>query len=195
MPWPLLVLVLLLAACAPQPEPAPAPVTPAPAPDVVLGPPAAPAPRPMPERKLCGVLAAVLATESDGFAPMRAEPLAAASWRGREILPGTSRCTIEGEDWPRAHYQCTSGPYRADNRDGARAAFDALEHEIDACLASPIWFPREWRKGQPFEFAMGERLQTWTDASTTPPSQVVLKVQRDIGGGDYRLMLNLEAVR
>jgi hypothetical protein len=42
---------------------------------------------------------------------------------------------------------------------------------------------------------MGERLQTWTDQSTAPPSQVVLKVQQDIDDQGYRLKLDLEAVR
>ena len=41
---------------------------------------------------------------------------------------------------------------------------------------------------------MGERLQAWTDRSTAPPSQVVLKVQQDAAGPTYRLKLNLEAV-
>ena len=41
---------------------------------------------------------------------------------------------------------------------------------------------------------MGERLQTWTDHSTSPPSQVVLKVQQDATGGVYRVLLDLEAV-
>ena len=42
---------------------------------------------------------------------------------------------------------------------------------------------------------MGERLQAWTDQSTAPPSQVVLKVQQDLDRRGYRLKLDLEAVR
>jgi hypothetical protein len=41
---------------------------------------------------------------------------------------------------------------------------------------------------------MGERLQAWTDYSTQPPSQVVLRVQRDPSGRAYRVKLDLEAV-
>ena len=41
---------------------------------------------------------------------------------------------------------------------------------------------------------MGERLQTWTDRTTTPPNQVVLKVQQDAASRAYRVRLNLEAV-
>ena len=41
---------------------------------------------------------------------------------------------------------------------------------------------------------MGERLQAWTDRTTFPPSQVVLKVQQDAADQTYRVKLNLEAV-
>jgi hypothetical protein len=41
---------------------------------------------------------------------------------------------------------------------------------------------------------MGERLQAWTDRTTRPPSQVVLKVQQDAASHAYRVKLNLEAV-
>ena len=42
---------------------------------------------------------------------------------------------------------------------------------------------------------MGERLQTWTDQSTAPPSQVVLKMQQDLDRSGYHLKLALEAIR
>jgi hypothetical protein len=147
------------------------------------------------ERELCPVLAGVLAAEPDGFARLRAARVASDRWLGRETLPGIGRCTIEGEAWPRARYACASEPYHADNREGAHARFAALSADIDQCLSKPIWFPREWQKGEPFEFAMGERLQTWTDQSTAPPTQVVLKVQQDIDDHGYQLKLDLEAVR
>jgi hypothetical protein len=41
---------------------------------------------------------------------------------------------------------------------------------------------------------MGERLQAWTDYSTAPPSQVVLKVQQDASGHAYRVRLDPQAV-
>jgi hypothetical protein len=107
-------------------------------------------------------------------------------------VPGTERCTIEGEAWPRARYACVSGPFASDNRDGAEASFAALAGEIDQCLSKPIWFPRRWERGEPFEFALGERLQTWTDQSTGPPSQVVLKLQQDLDRSGYSLKLGLE---
>ncbi len=75
-----------------------------------------------------------------------------------------------------------------------RPRFEALAQTIDECLKQPIWFPRDWQKGEPFEFAMGERLQTWTDQSVSPPSQVVLKIQQDLDRRGYRLKLNLEAI-
>jgi hypothetical protein len=184
--------VLALAACATTPTPAPAP-PPAAAPTAGLGPPAAAPPVPV-ERTLCDVLSGVLATEADGFARLRARPVAAESWLGSQTLPGTERCTIEGDSWPRARYTCASRPYLTDNRDRAKARFEALARTIDECLKKPIWFPRNWHKGEPFEFAMGERLQTWTDQSVSPPSQVVLKIQQDLDRPGYRLKLNLESI-
>jgi hypothetical protein len=188
--------ILGLAACqAPPPEPSP-PVQPEAArPAPGLGPPAAAPARLAAEPELCPVLAGVLAAEPDGFARLRAARVAGDRWLGRETLPGIGRCTIEGEAWPRARYACASEPFRAGNREGAHAKFAALAADIDRCLSKPIWFPREWQKGEPFEFAMGERLQTWTDQSTAPPFQVVLKVQHDVDGRGYRLKLDLGAIR
>jgi hypothetical protein len=188
--------VLALAGCQWAPEaPAPAALQAARPAVVSLGPPAAAPARLPPERELCPVLASVLAAEPAGFARLRATRVAGDRWLGRESLPGIGRCTIEGEAWPRARYACASEPFRSDNRDGAHARFTALAEDIDRCLSKPIWFPRAWRKGEPFEFAMGERLQTWTDQSSAPPSQVVLKVQQDIDHGGYLLQLALEAIR
>ncbi len=186
------LVVLALSACRAAPAPAPAPAPPTAATSADLGPPAAPA-APA-EREFCDVLPGVLATEGDGFARLRAKPVAADSWLGSQTLPGTQRCTIEGDTWPRARYTCTSRPYQSANRERAEGRFEALAQTIDECLSKPIWFPRSWRKGEPFEFAMGERLQTWTDLSVSPPSQVVLKIQQDLDRRGYRLQLNLEAI-
>ena len=191
------VLVLLgLCACEAADEVA-APSQPQAAPDaaLALGPPIrlAPAPPPAP-RELCGVLSAILADDAEGFAGQRASPIAADRWHGRAIVPGTERCTIEGEAWPRARYACVSQPFHADNRAGAEARFAALAGEINQCLSKPTWFPRRWQRGEPFEFALGERLQTWTDQSTAPPSQVVLKLQQDLDRSGYALKLSLETV-
>jgi hypothetical protein len=140
------------------------------------------------------VLSGILAADAEGFARLRASPIAAGRWLGRAIVPGTERCTIEGEAWPRARYACVSPPFHSDHRDGAEASYEALVGEIDQCLSKPIWFPRRWQRGEPFEFAMGERLQTWTDQSTAPPSQVVLKLQQDLDRSGYALRLSLETV-
>ena len=188
--------VLALVGCQSAPEaPAPAALQAARPAVVDLGPPAAAPARLPPERELCPVLASVLAAEPAGFARLRATRIAGDRWFGRESLPGIGRCTIEGEAWPRARYACTSEPFRSEDRDGAHARFAALSEDIDRCLSKPIWFPRAWHKGEPFEFAMGERLQTWTDQSSAPPSQVVLKVQQDLDHGGYLLQLALEAIR
>ncbi|MGH6898371.1 MAG: hypothetical protein ACREJ5_17765, partial [Geminicoccaceae bacterium] len=146
------------------------------------------------EPPLCTVLARIVATEAEGFTRMRSRRLTADSWLGRATLPGTERCTIEGAAWPRARYLCVGPPISADGRAGAELAFDALARELEQCLEKPIWFPRDWQPGERFEFAMGERLQAWTDRTTSPPSQVVLKIQQDAAGRIYRVKLNLEAV-
>ena len=183
------VLVVLLTACQGEP---PAAVDAPPA--VAHAPSAAPAagPRARPEPRLCTVLASVVASEPEGFARLRGRPLGAGQWLGRATLPGTERCTIEGEAWPGARYSCAGAPFAATRQDGARGAFEALADELDQCLDSPIWFPRSWQRGSAFEFAMGERLQAWTDYSTAPPSQVVLKVQQDTTGRAYRVKLDLQ---
>jgi hypothetical protein len=146
------------------------------------------------EMRLCTVLASVVASEPAGFARLRGRPLAAGQWLGRATLPGTERCTIEGEAWPGARYSCAGAPFAAAREDHARGVFEALADELDQCLDSPIWFPRSWQRGSDFEFAMGERLLAWTDYSTSPPSQVVLKVQQDTPGRAYRVKLDLQAV-
>ena len=146
------------------------------------------------EPELCTVLAHVVASEPEGFARLRGRPLAAGQWLGRATFPGTERCTIEGEAWPAARYACTGTPLAADGQGGARGAFEVLADELDQCLASPIWYPRTWQRGSAFEFALGERLQAWTDHSTSPPSQVVLKVQQEATGDAYRVKLDVEAL-
>jgi hypothetical protein len=146
------------------------------------------------EPQLCTVLANVVASEPAGFAPLRGRPLGAGQWHGRTILPGTERCTIEGAAWPMARYSCAGAPLAVAEEDGAQGTFDAFAADLDRCLDSPIWFPRTWRRGSAFEFAMGERLQAWTDHSTSPPSQVVLKVQQDADGSAYRVRLDVQSV-
>jgi hypothetical protein len=186
-------LALLLAACqgdaaAPALEASPLVLSHPPIAAPTAGPPAAD------ERRLCTVLTSVMASEPQGFARLRGRPLGAGQWLGRATLPGTERCTIEGEAWPGARYSCAGTAFAGARQDGARGAFEALADELDQCLQSPIWFPRSWHRGSAFEFAMDERLQAWTDYSTSPPSQIVLKVQQDGLGHAYRVKLDLQPV-
>ena len=191
---PCAALALVLSACHGEPAaPAAEATPPAVAHAVPIAPPAA-GPPTAHEPQLCMVLAYVVASEPAGFAPLRGSPLAAGQWLGRTILPGTLRCTIEGEAWPVARYSCDGAPLAADEQDGAQRTFEAFAADLDQCLDSPIWFPRTWRRGSAFEFAMGERLQAWTDHSTSPPSQVVLKVQQDANGSGYRVKLDVQTV-
>jgi hypothetical protein len=190
----LALALLALGACGAADETAPPPAAPA-EPDaaLVLRRPATPPPAPrLAPPELCSVLTRILADHPRGFAGLRAGPVAHDRWQGRAVLPGAERCTIEGAAWPRARYVCASGPFAADNRDGADARFEALVSELDQCLSKPIWFPRAWQRGEAFEFARGERLQAWTDQSTAPPSQVVLKMQQELDRSGYGLELSLE---
>ncbi|HEX6141227.1 MAG TPA: hypothetical protein VFZ01_00800 [Geminicoccaceae bacterium] len=186
------VLVLLLAGCAGEPEPPPvaAPAPPPPAPDVA---PVAIEPDPPPE--FCPTLAAILSRESDGYAQLRAEPLGAEHWQAAAELPGLERCAIEGATWPRARISCSSGLIPAPDRERIIDEFELMVARVDDCLNRGFWFPRDWQRGHLFEFAMDERQLTWIDASSNPPSAVVLKVQQDLGTQDYLLKLQLETVR
>jgi hypothetical protein len=141
------------------------------------------------------VLTSLLEAEADGFVALRGEPLGSESWAGRTMLPGTEQCVVEGDAWPRARYECAAAPVRADQHERAASQFALLSEQVDACLGKPSWFPRTWHKNEPFEFAMGERQQTWTDLSTLPPSAVVLKLQRGLSGRDYRVRLDLVTIR
>jgi hypothetical protein len=185
-------LVIVLTACQGPPAPPVADASPAVAGAPTAAPDAGPPAREEP--RLCTVLASVIASEEEAFARLRGQPLAKGQWLGRATLPGTERCTIEGEAWPAARYSCAGAPFATTQQNGAEGAFETLAAELDQCLDSPIWFPRTWRRGSAFEFAMGERLQAWTDYSTAPPSQVVLKMQQDATGNAYRMMVDLQAI-
>jgi hypothetical protein len=179
----------LLTACAaerpPPPEPAPPPVV-------------AAVPRPVPppaSPPFCSVLTRLFEAEAGGYAALRGTALGAESWSGRTRLPGTERCVIEGDAWPRARYECAGRLVPRAQRDRVDSQFAAMRQQIDACLAKSSWFPRTWHKNEPFDFAMGERQQTWTDLSSLPPSAVVLKLQQGLSGRDYRVQLDLVTIR
>ena len=192
--WWLLRLALgaWLAACvaeAPPPEP----------PETAPPPVARAVPTPVepsiPQATFCNVLTGLIEAERDGFAALRGQPIGSESWAGQRTVPGTEQCVIEGDAWPRARYECAGAPVRSDRRDRAASQFALLSEQIDACLGKPSWHPRTWHKNEPFDFAMGERQQTWTDLSTLPPSAVVLKLQRGLSGDDYRVRLDLVTIR
>jgi hypothetical protein len=140
------------------------------------------------------MLTRLVEAEATGYAALRGTPLGAESWSGRARLPGTERCVIEGDAWPRARYECAGRLVPTGERERVESPFAALSGQIDACLGKPSWFPRSWQKNEPFDFAMGERQQTWTDLSS-PPSAVVLKLQQGLSGRDYRVQLDLVTIR
>ena len=187
-----LALGAWLAACAGKAPPE-APPEPAPPPVVRAVP--TPVEPSIPQAAFCNVLTGLIGTERDGFEALRGQPIGSESWAGRRTLPGTEQCVVEGDAWPRARYECAGAPVRADRPDRAASQFALLSEQIDACLGKPSWHPRAWHRNEPFEFAMGERQQTWTDLSTLPPSAAVLKLQRGLSGDDYRVLLDLVTIR
>jgi hypothetical protein len=193
--WPLLGLQLLglqlLGACTGEPD---QPTVTAPPAAPARVPPAVSEARP-PRPEFCHTLAGVVAREPDGYVLLRGQPEGREQWRAASTLPGLERCTIEGERWPRARLTCASAPIERDSFERALDEFELLTLKIDNCLAQPIWFPRSWRRGRLFEFAMGERQIAWMDQSVRPPTAVVLKVQQDLVSQDYLLQVNVESVR
>jgi hypothetical protein len=187
-----LALSAWLVGCAAK-APPPEPPVPAPPPRArVVPPPVEPT---IAQGAFCDVLTGLIEAEHDGFAALRGERRGAESWTGRRTVPGTEQCLVEGDAWPRARYECAAAPVRADQLDRAASRFALLSEQIDACLGRSSWHPRTWHRNEPFEFAMGERQQTWTDLSSLPPSAVVLKLQRGLSGDDYRVRLDLMTIR
>lgn len=189
----LLIPTLLAGACADDPTPPPAP-PPVRAPIPYEPPTVVERARPA-AVAFCPLLASMVAREPDGYAQLRGQPLAGERWRAAVTLPGTEDCTIEGSDWPRARMSCEGPVLDGDDRGRIESEFGRMAREIDACLARPIWFPRDWERGRLFEFAMAERQLAWLDQSTTPPTAVVLKAQQDIVSQDFQIKVNLESVR
>lgn len=189
-----IIIAALVVGCTSAPEEPVPPASEVRSPFVAITPPDAPEEAP-PERELCAALAGLMARQTQDFARLRGEPLARERWRARETLPGTAHCTIEGAAWPRARYVCAGEAFAPQSEAFVEIRFEDLAEEIDRCLDKPIWFPRVWHKGEQMRFAMGERMQTWLDQSTSPPSAVVLKIHRELTSNDYRLKLNLETVR
>ena len=148
-----------------------------------------------PEPEFCPSLVSMMAREADGYAQLRGAPVGRARWQAAAGLPGVERCTVEGEAWPRARISCSSNRIARTGREQALGRFDAIAERIDDCLQRGFWFPRDWRRGQLFEFAMDERQLAWVDESSIPPSTVVLKVQQDLASNDYLLKVNLETLR
>jgi hypothetical protein len=187
-----LTLAACLVACARKTLP-PEPVPPPPPPVARIAP--TPVQPRIPQAAFCNTLTGLLEADRDGFAALRGGWIRGESWTGQRTLPGTEQCVIEGDAWPRARYECTGPPVRADRRDRAASQFALLSEQIDACLGKPGWQPRTWHPNEPFDFAMDERQQTWVDLSSLPPTAVVLKLQRGLSGDEYHVQLDLVTIR
>lgn len=141
----------------------------------------------------CGSLAGLLTEEAEAYRGIRGTAVAPGTWRATRTLAGSERCTVEGAARPLALVSCEGPVHDAADPGRALVAFDRMAEEIDRCLARPSFFPRDFERGELFEFAMNERQIAWLDRSAVPPTAVVLKVQQDLVSRDYRIRINLES--
>jgi hypothetical protein len=128
--------------------------------------------------RFCRALGRIIDAEPDGFADLRAARAGDGAWDGTVVPPGLDDCRIEGDYRPGARYVCHGGALAGGSADLLGESYDAFATDIDGCLVQPIWYPRDWRRGQEFTFAGGERQVLWRDQGP--------------GGGTANVALNVE---
>lgn len=189
-----LVVALALASCAPKPPPEPPPPV-EPAPEVAPAPPAAQGPTTTHLDRFCGALHRIVDAEAGGFQGLRAERVGPSAWRGAVVPEGLSTCTVEGESNPGAQYVCTGPRARRGNSAVVTDAFRRISADLDACFARAVWFPRNWQRGELFEFAGVEQQQVWRDLTPTPRPVVALNIDEDILNRVYSIRFAVSTFR
>lgn len=137
----------------------------------------------------------IIEAEEEGFAPLRGPSSGDVRWRGRVVPAGFGRCDVEGDYYPGAIYVCRGRPSPDGTAEILEPSFVAIEHDLDACLSRAMWYPRNWHKGRPFDFAGGERQLMWRDVATTPKPGVILKIEEDYRSGAWLLRLAVRTLR
>lgn len=174
-----LIGLLLLAACGGGRREAPA----VPAQQAALPrPPVAEPPMDPAERRsrFCRDLASIVDAGPVAFASLRAGAAGERAWEGAVVPPGLAGCRVEGDYHPGASYVCHGGAIAGGSPDLLLDSYRSLAADIDACLLQPIWYPLDWRRGDEFTFAGGERQIVWRDGATNPNAAVALKIEEDL---------------
>lgn len=139
--------------------------------------------------RFCRALARIIDAEPAAFAGLRAEPAGERTWEGAVVPLGLDSCRIEGDYRPGASYVCRGGAVAGGSPDLLLDGYRSLAADIDACLSQPIWYPHDWRRGDEFTFAGGERQTVWRDGSTGLKSSVALKIEEDLAAKLWLLRL------
>ena len=161
-------------------------------------------PKKAPEPKLrqdrtaefCGRMTQLVDQGRKGFAPLRGQPIEQGwRWQGAITPEPFLQCEIEGTVFPSANYRCETQGLRAKSGDALNPLFQQVQAQIEACLNSPAWYPREWRRGDLFEFAGGDKQLMWRDIAAQPAAAVVLAISEDVVAGRHHLELSIKALR
>jgi hypothetical protein len=145
---------------------------------------------------LCRVLGRIIDAEPQGFASLRAARAGEDVWDGSVVPPGLDDCRVEGASRPGARYVCHGGALAGGSADLLAPSYDAFVDDIDLCLVQPIWYPRDWRRGQEFTFAGGERQVLWRDrAMGAGTANVALNVEEDLARKVWILRLAVVTAR
>ncbi|MEZ5824315.1 MAG: hypothetical protein R3C97_06130 [Geminicoccaceae bacterium] len=144
----------------------------------------------------CPSLARLVDAMDDGFASLRANAIET-NWRWHASLTPSPfvACEIEGTVFPSAIYRCESQSIRRGQGYRLDEEYGRLQAVIDECLRRTSWYPRDWRKGDPFSFAGAEKQIMWRDVNARPVKALVLGLEESLLGDQLRLVLTLKTLR
>jgi hypothetical protein len=145
--------------------------------------------------RFCGTLVRIVDAEGTGFAALRGPAAGERVWDGALVPAGLRSCEVEGDYRPGAVYVCRGQAFAGGSGDLLLGGYRDLAADVDACLRQPIWYPANWRRGQDFAFAGGERQTVWRDRAGGPTATVALKIEEDLDSGAYFLRLAVASGR